>query len=236
MRQLLFTIVICFNSILALAAPFQATQPTDAQDLNPNVLKLALNAYECARLSGVTQQDTLTIIDYSKPSTEKRLWVIDLASKKTLYHSLVAHGKGSGNLQATRFSNKPDTHASSIGLYLTGTVYKGRHGISLRLNGLDEGFNDQAAARAIVVHGAPYVNDAIAEKNGRLGLSWGCPAVPKQLAAPLINTIKNGTLVFAYYPDHQWLKKSKYMNCPAAALKSSQYVYASLTSALGLRS
>ncbi len=191
-------------------------------NLNPSVLKLALEAYNCAKLSGLSKSQTLTIIDYSLPAAQKRMWVVDLASKQVLFNSLVSHGQGSGDkVSANYFSNTGKTHASSIGLYLTGYVYQGHNGYSLKLHGLDKGYNDRAESRNIVVHGAPYVNEQIAQ-TGQLGRSWGCPAVPKNLAQPIINTIKNGTLVFAYYPDKGWLKKSVYLNCPANILASNQ--------------
>ncbi len=192
-----------------------------AGNLNPQVLKLALDAYNCAKLSGVSKSQTLTIIDYSLPAAQKRMWVFDLASSKLLFNNVVAHGQGSGSkVSANFFSNQSSTHASSIGLYVTGTTYTGHNGYSLKLKGLDAGFNDKAEARSIVVHGASYVSDQIA-KTGQLGRSWGCPAVPQKLAQPIINTIKDRTLVFAYYPDNAWLKQSKYLNCPAATLMAN---------------
>lgn len=189
-----------------------ATKLSSISDLDPSVLKLALNAYSCAVEKGVSDQKILTVIDYSRPSTEQRLWVFDLERQKVLLNSLVAHGQGSGAIMATRFSDQPQTHATSLGLFLTGDTYQGHNGYSLRLRGLEGGFNSQAESRAIVVHGAPYVNEQMAMA-GRIGRSWGCPAVPTRVAQPLINTIKDGTLVFAYYPDSQWLKKSQYLHC-----------------------
>lgn len=185
---------------------------TAAPNINPHALKLALSAYQCAVLEGQSAQKLLTVVDYSKSSAEKRLWIFDLASNKVLFNSLVAHGSGSGDTYPTRFSNAPETHASSLGLFRTGEVYTGRNGYSLRLYGLEKSFNEKAASRAIVVHGAPYVN-ASSAGSGRIGRSWGCPAVPAPLAKPIINTIKGGSLVFAYYPDNTWLKRSQYLHC-----------------------
>jgi hypothetical protein len=191
------------------------------QNLNPTVLKLALNAYKCAAKTGVaTRQKLITIIDYSLPSSAKRMWVYDVSQSRVVFNTLVAHGKGSGNVYADRFSNKPETRATSIGLFVTGAVYQGGNGYSLRLNGLEKGYNDLAGMRNIVMHGAAYVNEQMA-KAGRIGRSWGCPAVPKQLAAPIINTIKDRTLVFAYYPDQKWLQNSQYLHCDAN-LKQAQ--------------
>lgn len=189
------------------------------KNLNPKVLKLAMSAYECAELSGVSHSKLLTIIDYSLPSTTQRMWVIDTASNKVLYNTAVAHGKGSGDVKATHFSNVPSSHASSLGLYLTGEVYQGHNGYSLRLQGLDKGFNDNALSRAVVMHGANYVSP-----EGHVGRSWGCPALPREVAKPIIKTIKDQSLIFAYYPEKSWLNKSKYLNCPAKIMaKNDKY-------------
>jgi hypothetical protein len=180
--------------------------------IDTGVLELALGAASCAVQSGaVDRPRTLTVIDYSRPSTEKRLWVYDLTSHELLYEELVAHGQGSGANLATRFSNLPDTHMTSLGLFVTDTTYVGKNGYSLRLDGLDRGMNDRARERAIVMHGAPYVSDTFVKTNGRLGRSWGCPAVSDVVARELIDRVKGGGLVFAYYPDTDWLKTSKYL-------------------------
>jgi hypothetical protein len=176
------------------------------------VLDLALGAVSCAIKSGaVADPSTLTVIDYSRPSTEKRLWVFDLHSRTLLYEELVAHGRGSGENLATQFSNLPDSHQSSLGLFRTEDTYVGRNGYSLRLRGLDEGFNDRAYERAIVMHGAPYVDEDIARTNGRLGRSWGCPALRDGVARTVIDRVKGAGLVFAYYPDPAWLRSSKFL-------------------------
>ena len=157
---------------------------------------------------------TLTIIDYSRPSSEKRLWVFDLKTHELLYEELVAHGQGSGGNLATLFSNADDTHQTSLGLFVTEGTYVGKNGYSLRLGGLDAGVNDRARERAIVIHGAPYVSEAFIRANGRLGRSWGCPAIRSNVARAMIDRVKEGGLVFAYYPDQHWLKSSKYLgNC-----------------------
>lgn len=180
--------------------------------IDTDVFDLALGAASCAVKSGaVKNPDTLTVIDYSRPSTEERLWVFDLKARELLYEELVAHGQGTGANLATRFSNEPDTHSTSLGLFVTGTTYVGKNGYSLRLDGLDRGFNDRARERAIVMHGAPYVSDAFVKANGRLGRSWGCPAVSDSVAREMIDRVKGGSLVFAYYPDAEWLKSSKYL-------------------------
>lgn len=184
-------------------------------NIDTDVFDLALSAASCAVKSGaVKNPGTLTVIDYSKPSSEKRLWVYDLRSRELLYEELVAHGQGSGANMATQFSNEPDTHRTSLGLFRTADTYVGKNGYSLRLDGLDRGYNDLARDRAIVMHGAPYVSDAFVKVNGRLGRSWGCPAVNELVARKMIDTVKGGGLVFAYYPDSEWLKSSKFLgNC-----------------------
>jgi hypothetical protein len=180
--------------------------------IETDVLELALGAASCAVKSGAVERPrTLTVIDYSKPSSQKRLWVYDLATRQLLYEELVAHGQGSGANLATQFSNRPDSHQTSLGLFVTHDTYVGRNGYSLRLDGLDKGLNDLARDRAIVMHGAPYVNPAFVKANGRLGRSHGCPAVSDAVARELINRVKGGGLVFAYYPDAQFLKTSKYL-------------------------
>ncbi len=186
--------------------------------LNPAVLDLALGAATCAVRAGIVDApSTLTVIDYSKPSTAKRFWLFDLRAHHLLYEALVSHGQGSGGNLATLFSNEPETHRSSLGLFVTEDTYIGKNGYSLRLNGLDVGFNDRARERAIVIHGAPYVSEAVALKQGRLGRSWGCPALDAHIARPVIDSMKGGGLLFAYYPDGEWLRASKYLGgCGAA--------------------
>jgi L,D-transpeptidase catalytic domain len=186
--------------------------------IDADVFGLALNAAGCAIRSGaVTNPSTLTVIDYSKPSTAKRLWVYDLRSRELVHEELVAHGQGSGGDMATRFSNEPETHATSLGLFVTADTYVGKNGYSLRLDGLDRGFNDRARDRAIVMHGAPYVSTEFARAQGRLGRSWGCPALRDAVARDVIDLVKGGGLVFAYYPDPDWLAASQYLGGCAAA-------------------
>jgi hypothetical protein len=195
------------------ASAFASTQTLDR-----DVLRLALSAAECARQSGaVPNTSLLTVIDYSKASIEPRLWVLDLESGKVLFEELVAHGRGSGDNLATRFSNEIDSRQTSLGVFRTADVYVGSNGYSLRLDGLESGVNDRARERAIVIHGAPYVSEATARALGRLGRSWGCPALPLSVARTIIDTIKGGSLVFAYYPDREWLKQSRFLNGCASA-------------------
>jgi hypothetical protein len=189
-----------------------AWAPTAIGTIDGNVFELALRATECAVRSGaIDAPSTLTVIDYSRPSTAKRMWVFDLQSRELLYEELVAHGQGSGENLATRFSNEPETHTSSLGLFVTQESYVGKNGYSLRLDGLDEGFNDRARERAIVMHGAPYVSDDFVKTQGRLGRSWGCPALREGIAREVIDRVRGNGLVFAYYPDEKWLSSSKYL-------------------------
>lgn len=186
--------------------------------IDPRVFHLALGAAACAVRSGaIADPSTLTVIDYSRPSTEKRLWVYDLLSRELLYEEFVAHGQGSGDNFATVFSNEPETHASSLGLFLTEDTYVGRNGYSLRLKGLDEGFNHRARERAIVMHGAPYVSEEFVKQNGRLGRSWGCPALREGVAREVIDRVRGSGILFAYYPNQDWLESSRYLRDCAAA-------------------
>ena len=183
-----------------------------APGLKANVLRLALNASDCAAERGlVSRRDLLTVIDYSLPSTQPRLWVFDLESRKLLFRELVAHGKNSGGNLANFFSNSSGSLATSLGLFVTGGTYFGSNGYSLRLKGLEEGVNDMAFDRAIVMHGASYVSRAAIKALGRLGRSWGCPAVRTEVAKKMIDTLRGGTPIFAYYPDEQWLKSSEFV-------------------------
>ena len=179
-----------------------------------DVLQLATNAVSCGVASGDLQAPpTLTLIDYSLPSTRQRLWVFDLHTGKMLFNELVAHGRNSGDNMATRFSDAMESRESSIGLFRTADTYIGHNGYSLRLDGLEPGFNGNARDRAIVMHGAPYVNETVAKSNGRLGRSWGCPALREAVARNVIDTVRGGGVVFSYYPDATWLKTSRFLNC-----------------------
>ncbi len=183
-----------------------------APTLRTEVLRLALNATDCAAQRGlVKRRDLLTVIDYSLPSTEPRLFVFNLASRRLLFRELVAHGKNSGDNLPRSFSNSPGSLATSLGLFVTADTYNGSNGYSLRLRGLDEGFNDLAWDRAIVMHGANYVNRLTARALGRIGRSWGCPAVRREVATKMIDTLKGGSPIFAYYPDSNWLGRSQFL-------------------------
>ena len=176
-------------------------------------LDAGLSAWRHAVDAGtVRRTDVLTVIDYSRPSTEPRLFVIEMPSGRVTFAERVAHGKASGENATERFSNSLGSRMTSLGVFLAAEPYAGQHGLSLRLDGLEPGFNDRARERTIVMHGASYVNDAIIGAMGRLGRSWGCPAVRPEIAKKLIDTIKEGSLVIAYYPDAEWLRKSAFLN------------------------
>jgi hypothetical protein len=176
-----------------------------------DVFTLALRGYENLKKAGL-KKDFLSIIDFSIPSTAKRLWIIDVENKKVLFHELVAHGRNTGDNIAGKFSNIPNSNMSSLGFYLTGETYTGRHGLSLYLDGMDSEFNNNARARAIVIHGADYVSEDFIKTNGRLGRSFGCPALSTESYKTIIETISNGSCLFIYYPDEEYLQKSTLLN------------------------
>lgn len=193
-----------------------------APHANPKVIGLALAATECATAKGQPPSDRLAVIDYSLPSTVPRLWVFDLSQRKLLFRELVAHGRNTGENLARRFSNRPESLESSLGLFRTLGTYVGHNGYSLRMDGLEPGTNDHALDRALVIHGAAYVSAANANRNGRIGRSWGCPAVRTAVAKPLIDTLKGGQYVFSYYPDPRWLSRSPYLKCNARGASAPQ--------------
>lgn len=151
----------------------------------------------------------LALIDYSKPSSQKRLWVIDVKNQQLIHCALVAHGKNSGLITPAKFSNAAHSNMSSQGFFLTGETYQGKHGYSLRLDGLEPGINDNARSRAIVIHSADYATAEFVKKYGRLGRSFGCPALPPAKSKNIIDTIKNGTCLYIYANDQNYVSKSK---------------------------
>jgi hypothetical protein len=204
--------------LVPAAATAPRPAPLAAPGLDPEVLAMAQHAAARAEARGLAKSPrTLTVIDYSLPSTEKRLWVFDLAERELLFHELVAHGKNTGDNIATRFSNTMDSKQTSLGLFVTANTYVGSNGYSLRMQGLDRGFNDRAFDRAIVIHGAPYVSEAFARSQGRIGRSWGCPALDQEVARTVIDTIKEGGLVFAYAPQGDFLRGSEMLAGSTAA-------------------
>lgn len=160
----------------------------------------------------VKNKDIITLIDFTRPSTEERFYVLDLKNKKKLFSSLVSHGKNSGENYATSFSNEYGSYKSSLGFYVTENTYQGKNGYSLVLGGLEKGINDRAKERAIVIHGAPYSNPSVIASGGRLGRSFGCPALPQAVSQTIINTIKGGTLLYIYANDQSYLSRSQVLS------------------------
>ncbi len=176
--------------------------------LSESVFKYALSGWQKLAANDKIQNNILTICDFSQSANAKRLYIIDLEAGKLLFNSLVAHGRNTGEEFARNFSNEPSSYKSSLGFYVTQSVYQGKHGFSLKLEGVERGFNNNAMERAIVMHGADYVSENFITQHGRLGRSLGCPSVPTELAAPIIETIKDGTCLFIYYPDKKYLGAS----------------------------
>ena len=221
MKRLVLTTAVVLLAVNAYAKQ-QCAQPApdslvssllrQASGLRKDVLELALEASTCAEDKGlVKRHDILTVIDYSLPSSQPRLFIFDLRSQKLLFRELVAHGKNSGGDLASFFSNSSGSQASSLGLFVTEDTYIGGNGYSLRLRGLEEGVNDMAWDRAIVMHGAYYVSREAIKALGRLGRSWGCPAVRAEIADKVIDTVRGGSAIFAYYPDKNWLASSAFL-------------------------
>jgi hypothetical protein len=220
LRRLLLT-AACMTafSLPALGAgkmipdPMVASLSRAAPTLNTDILERAVGALRCAVNNGASDPQRLAVIDFSLPSTERRLWIFDLPTRSLLLRDLVAHGRQSGENVATRFSNADGSNESSLGLFLTSETYSGKHGYSLRMDGLEPGFNDRARQRALVIHPADYVSTGLIRSQGRIGRSLGCPAVRPEVAKLVVDSLKGGQFVFSYYPDQKWLKSSIYLNC-----------------------
>ncbi len=201
------------EALLEVADSIYNASDLDDAGLDTAAFHLAYKGYtKLLQKVKVNVPDVLTIADFSKSSSQRRLYVIDMAEQKILFHTLVAHGRKSGLNYATQFSNKPESNKSSLGFYLTMGTYFGGNGYSLKLLGLEKDINDKALQRAIVLHGSDYVNNSFGASNGFMGRSFGCPAVPRKQAAPIINTIKNGSVLFIYHPNRQYISKSTVLN------------------------
>lgn len=188
--------------------------------LDFEVFKKASIGYYNLQKEGKIKQNKkqLSIIDFQKPSKQKRLYIVDMEKRSILKHTWVAHGRNSGLQYANKFSNIPESLQSSLGFYKTARTYSGKHGYSLRLDGLEYGINHKARARAIVMHGADYVSASFLRSRGRLGRSWGCPAVSYDEHKEIINKIKFGSCLFIYAPDKKYVEKSRYLDEKEAAL------------------
>ncbi|SEF93686.1 L,D-transpeptidase catalytic domain [Halpernia humi] len=207
-----FKAITSLNSSKADAI-FSEIDFSNNEQLDEDVFEKAFKGFEKLKSDGKLPKEShvLTIADFSKSSNSKRLWVIDLDKKKVIFNTLVAHGMGTGDEFAAHFSNTESSHQSSLGFYITEETYTGKNGFSLKLIGMDKGFNDAALQRAIVMHGADYVSNDFAKNHKRIGRSWGCPAVSRELAEPIINTIKDQNCLFIYYPDQNYLSSSEWL-------------------------
>lgn len=184
---------------------------------NLNTFKTGLIGYLNLKRQGLIKRDgVLVLIDYSRPSDTERFFVLDIKRKKILYKSLVAHGKNSGDRFAWGFSNQPGSHKSCLGFFVTGKTYEGKHGYSLQIEGVEPGINDNAIKRRIVIHGADYVSRQFIERYGRTGRSFGCPALPKELAPSIIDTIKEGSCLFIFGQDRYYFENSRIINAKGA--------------------
>jgi hypothetical protein len=190
----------------------------DTQGLTPEVFQKAMTGYYNLKAANKldNNRSVISVADFTKKSTEKRFWVIDLKEKKVLYHTLIAHGRNTGEQYARNFSNTSSSNMSSLGFYVTAETYIGKHGLSLAIDGMDKGFNDNARNRSVVVHGADYVSEDFIKNVGRLGRSQGCPALPTALAPEIINAIQGGTTLFIYYPDKDYNKTTPYYDSEVA--------------------
>jgi len=191
-------------------------------DLSYDVFRLGMIGYYTLRQQGkLGSKNLLSIIDFTKPSTKKRFYTIDLDELKVTFNTYVAHGKNTGENMATSFSNVLHSNQSSLGFYVTGETYVGSKGYSLKLDGVERGFNDNMRERAVVMHNADYVSEKWIERYGRIGRSQGCPALPVEVAKDVINTIKHQTAIFAYYNDDIYLQNSSYLNIDRLLLESN---------------
>lgn len=208
-----FTPGLSIAKSISISDRFYAGTHLDNYGISPEVFGLALKGFDALAKKGAISTDSiLTIVDFSKSSREKRMVVVDLKHQEVLFHTVVAHGRNTGTEFARNFSNSPKSHKSSLGFYVTRSTYQGSNGYSLKLDGLENGFNDKAMARAIVMHAAGYANEEVIGSKGYLGRSYGCPAVPEKINRKIIDKIKNGNALFVYFPDKKYLTQSKLLN------------------------
>lgn len=177
----------------------------EAKGLSRSTYELALKGFEKLKAQGKVKHNKLSIADFSQPSTQKRLYIIDFDHQQLLFNTLVAHGKNTGTLMATNFSNTNSSNQSSLGFYVTAETYMGKHGLSMRMDGVENNLNSNARDRAIVLHGADYVSENTAKAMGYIGRSWGCPAVNPRENKPIIDAIKDGSVLFIYNPRYEKL-------------------------------
>jgi hypothetical protein len=202
------------ESVISIAAHvLYDSLKLEAVGLNPRAFEYAWKGFiQLAQSGKLSNTDYFTICDFSQSSRNKRLYIIDLAQMRVLKNTYVAHGRNSGGEFAQTFSNRPESHKSSLGFYVTGETYMGQHGLSLKMQGVERGINDRALARRIVIHGSSYIGENYLSSNPFSGRSYGCPAIPAAERDEIINTIKNGTCLFIYHPSKQYISKSKILN------------------------
>ncbi|HEC42715.1 MAG TPA: murein L,D-transpeptidase catalytic domain family protein [Bacteroides sp.] len=218
-------IIVCILMLYVFPLPGSASNPgvsaNNAREIYEQIgnESMSFEAFDLAFRGWTELKDSISlddniisVVDFSKPSTEKRFYLIDLETKQVTYQDYVAHGKNTGSLMAEKFSNKPNSNQSSLGFYKTAETYYGKHGLSLRLDGLEKGINDKARQRAIVIHSAWYSEESFIKKHGRLGRSFGCPALPAEDYEEIIELIKGGTLLFIYFPESGYLENSSIIN------------------------
>ena len=223
-RSLYIAFIFCFfaafqtaeagnqNTLLVLKAKQWYSQLTATNKPSYEVFEKAVTGYLHLKADGKIKREVLTIVDFSKSSTQKRMWIIDMKTLKVMHHSLVAHGMKTGGEFAEDFSNTHQSYQSSLGFYTTNETYFGKHGLSLRLDGQEEGFNHNARGRAVVMHGADYVSQEFIKKVGRLGRSFGCPSIPMATHKKIINMVKGQSCLFLYHPDQNYNNNSKLLN------------------------
>jgi hypothetical protein len=181
--------------------------------LSKKAFEYAWMGYNKLQKKGLLRRTSvLSICDFSQSSSQERMYVIDVPNKKLLYRTFVAHGINSGQEYASSFSNKPDSYKSSMGFYVTRQTYYGSNGLSLKIQGMDKGFNDMACRRNIVIHGAPYVSLRILHKYGVMGTTFGCPAIPEEMSSKIIPAVKDGSCFFIFYPSKKYLTESTVLN------------------------
>jgi len=200
------------SSVDSMSDALYDSMQLDKVGLSKEALEFAYKGHQILEEKGILNNpDILTVCDFSQSSLSKRMYIIDLKNNKLLLNTYVAHGRNSGLDYAEHFSNSPESLESSLGFYVTKNTYQGKHGLSLKLSGLEQGFNDNAESRDVVVHGAPYIGEQRAN-SAYMGRSFGCPAVPQRLAPKVINLIKNGTCLFIYHPNESYVENSSILN------------------------
>ena len=197
------------NSVSRITSIYNELDANSFALPNFECFSLAMNGFQKLKERGLVEKNILTLVDFSLSSNTKRLWVIDLATNTVLFQSLVAHGRNTGEEYASAFSNNNSSFKSSLGFYATGEIYQGKHGASLRLDGLERGYNNNARERGVVVHGADYVSESFIRNHKRLGRSQGCPALPVELTGKIIQIIKDKSCLYIYHPSRGFAMEEK---------------------------